>query len=44
MVPKEYISDMYPIKKLPKQNIGFGSDWPVTTPNPLWGIEIAVSR
>jgi predicted amidohydrolase YtcJ len=24
--------------------VAFGSDWPVSTPNPLWEIEVAVSR
>ncbi len=24
--------------------LAFGSDWPVSTPDPLWGIEVAVTR
>ena len=38
--------NLYPIKFFNPENhdIGFGSDWPVSSMNPLKGIEIAVTR
>ena len=40
------LNEIYPIKTMIDMgvNIGFGSDWPVTTPVPLEGIEVAVTH
>ena len=36
----------YPLRSLAESGaqLAFGSDWPVSSPNPLWGIATAVSR
>ena len=46
LVDFEIANRQYPIKKLLQLGVvvGFGSDWPVSTPNPLEGINVAISR
>ena len=46
IVGKERIKNIYPVNYLKDQGvrITFGSDWPVSTPNPLEGIEVAVTH
>jgi predicted amidohydrolase YtcJ len=36
----------YPFRSLVRSgaSLAFGSDWPVSSPNPLWGIHVAVNR
>lgn len=46
IVGNEKIEGYYPVKSMTDKNIicGFGSDWPVTSVNPLDGIEVAVTH
>jgi predicted amidohydrolase YtcJ len=46
LVGKERVKNIYPIKSLIDSGakVAFGSDWPVSTPNPLDGIEVAVTH
>lgn len=46
LIGEERLSDVYPIKTMLEYGIkvGFGSDWPVSTLNPLEGIEVAVTH
>lgn len=46
MIGKERIKDIYPIKSMKDKNINicFGSDWSVSSVNPLEGIEVAVTH
>ena len=43
---EERLSRLYPIGSIARSGavLAFGSDWPVTTPNPLLEIEVAVTR
>ena len=43
---EERLSRLYPIGSIARTGavLAFGSDWPVTTPNPLLEIEVAVTR
>ena len=40
MVDPQIVDRMYPIKDLHQNPIGFGSDWPVSSLDPLRGIEV----
>jgi predicted amidohydrolase YtcJ len=40
----ELVPRMYPICDFSENIIGFGSDWPVSSLNPLYGIEVSVTR
>jgi predicted amidohydrolase YtcJ len=42
----ERASWQYPFRSLLRggATIAFGSDWPVSSPNPMWGIHVAVNR
>jgi predicted amidohydrolase YtcJ len=46
LIGKEKVKNIYPIRSLIESNakIAFGSDWPVSTVNPLDGIEVAVTH
>jgi predicted amidohydrolase YtcJ len=46
LIGKENVKYLYPVKSLLEHGakVGFGSDWPVSTVNPLDGIEVAVTH
>ncbi|CAD8201776.1 unnamed protein product [Paramecium octaurelia] len=43
-LPQHYMEGMYPIRDLEQCIIGLGSDWPVSSANPFYAIEVAVTR
>lgn len=46
LIGDERINEIYPIRHMMNNDIliGFGSDWPVSTLNPLEGIEVAITH